>query len=155
MSNLTGKEAVKTAFTQLHSVDFLKSGAYCNLSAMAKPFGKRVDKWMKLKRTQKLFQAFRDDPCYGGAEPVVTRKGGYKPYIPGLSDVPDRGTFAHPDIAILFASWCDPRFALWMSRQIRIMMSSRQGQLVPRELEAEAISENDELNRHDIKDLHD
>ena len=127
MPNLTGKEPVKTAFHQLCSVDFLKSGAYCNLNDMAKPFGKRLGNWMRLKGTQKLFQAFRDDPSYGGAEPVVTSKGGYESY--GLDCVTDRGTFAHPDIAILFAAWCDPGFALWMARQARNLVVSRRGEL--------------------------
>ena len=116
MSNLTGKELNKTAFRQLCSADFLKSGAYCNLNDMARQFGKRLGDWTRLKGTQKLFQAFRDEPSYGGAEPIATC-------------VTDRGTFAHPDIAIVFAAWCDPGFALWMARQARNLVVSRQGEL--------------------------
>jgi len=101
LSNLTGKEPVATAFHQLGSVDFLRSGAYCNLNDIAKPFAKRLDNWMRLKGTQELFQAFRDDPSYGGAPPVITSTGGFQGH-----DEMDRGTLAHPDIALAFEKWC-------------------------------------------------
>ncbi|MCC5660687.1 KilA-N domain-containing protein [Nostoc sp. XA010] len=30
-----------------------------------------------------------------------------------------RGTYIHSLIAIVFAQWCNPKFALWVSQQMR------------------------------------
>jgi len=42
-TSLTGKDSLALALHQLGSVEFLRSGAYCNLNDIAQPFGKRID----------------------------------------------------------------------------------------------------------------
>lgn len=81
----------------------MRSGAYCNLNDIATPFGKRIDNWTRLKGVQELFVSFKEDPCYEGQEPIIASKGGYRQHPSDLRDVSDRGTFAHPDVAIQFA----------------------------------------------------
>jgi len=124
------------------------------LNDIAKPFAKRLDNWMRLKGTQELFQAFRDDPSYGGAPPVITSTGGFQGLPSHMRGVVDGGTFAHPDIAILFAGWCDPGFALWTARQIRHLLAYGEVNLYHREWTPEQFQEGVELNRDDIKDLY-
>ena len=155
--NLTGKGEYATAFHQLGSVDFMRSGAYCNLNDIAKPFGKRIDNWLRLDGTKRLFEDFKKDFAYGGAEPIITVKGNF-------SDTSDlryqsqiftrQGTYAHPDIAIQFAQWCSPGFALWVSRQIRHLMTYGEVNLHYREWTEDQVLQGNQLNRDDLTDLY-
>jgi hypothetical protein len=163
MKNLTGKDPVTTAIHKMGSVDFLRSGAYVNLNDIAKPFGKRVDNWMRLKGTKDLFDTFRNDPSYNGAQPIYAVKG--------LADLPSHlryglqeshgasllgygGTFAHPDVGIQFAQWCSPGFALWVSRQIRHLMTYGEVNLHYTEWSASDRIQGQQYNRDDINDLY-
>lgn len=76
MTNLTGKSERVTALHRLGSVEFLRSGAYVRLNDIAKPFGKRLDNWMRLKTTKELFEAFKVERCYNGAKPFYVIQGG-------------------------------------------------------------------------------
>jgi hypothetical protein len=145
VTNLTGKEATAVALHQLGSVEFLRSGAYCNLNDIAKPFGKRVDNWLRLKSTKTLIEAFKQDPSYNGAEPIIASRGGFKGHPSDLRDVPDRGTFAQ---------WCSPAFALWVSRQIRHLLTYGQVNIHYREWSEEQYHRGVEFNREDIKELY-
>ena len=99
-----GKDPVAIARHKLGTVQFIRGSAYTDLNDIAKPFGKRVRNWTRLKTTQKLFDEFRTNPVYGGAEPVITSKGGS---LDSRLDGKDRGTFAHPVIAKAFSDWCE------------------------------------------------
>ena len=106
MDNLTGKSPIVTANHFRGTVDFIRSGSYANLNDIAKPFGKRIDNWTRLKATQELFKAFRQEPCYQGSEPIVAVKGfqdlpsGYRHGFARQDGMNYGGTWAHPDIAI-------------------------------------------------------
>ncbi|MEG3881789.1 KilA-N domain-containing protein [Microcoleus sp. herbarium7] len=151
MANLTGKNPTAIALHQFGSVEFLRSDAYCNLNDIAKPFGKRVNNWMRLKSTQSLFEAFRQDPSYNGAKPFYDRD--LRSESTGKF-VPGGGTFAHPDIAIQFAQWCSPAFALWVSRQIRHLLTYGEVNIHYREWSEEQYQRGVEFNREDIRELY-
>lgn len=140
--NLTGKEDVAIAIHQLGSVEFYRSGAYCNLNDIAKPFGKRVDNWMRLKSTTSLLREFEQDPCYNGNPGILTKEGR------------GGGTFAHPDIAIQFAQWCSPGFALWVSRQIRHLLEFGEVNVHYREWTSEQRLQGVQYNRDDIEAMY-
>jgi len=148
---LAGKSDVTVAYHQLGSLEFLRSNAYCDLNQIARPFGKRVKDWTRLKGTQELFQAFREDVAYGGAEPFVDRSlrsASTGQFVTG------GGLYVHPDIAIQFAIWCSPAFALWVSRQIRHLMTYGEVNLNYREWTTEQVAQGLEFNRDDIKDMY-
>jgi KilA-N domain len=141
-NNLTGKEPYTIAIHQLGSVEFMRSGAYCNLNDIAKPFGKRVDNWMRLKSTTSLMREFEQDPSYNGVSGVITKEGR------------GGGTYVHPDIAIQFAQWCSPGFALWVSRQIRHLMTYGEVNIHYREWTEEKYLRGVQLNRDDIQEMY-
>lgn len=160
MDNLTGKDPVAIANHVRGTVEFIRSGAYANLNDIAKPFGKRIDNWTRLKTTQELFDEFRREPCYSGKEPIIAVKG--------IQDLPSHlrngfarqdgmkygGTWAHPDIAIQFAQWCSPGFALWVSRQIRHLLTYGEVNLHYTEWTEDQIESGRQLNREDIRDMY-
>ena len=123
-------------------VELLRSGAYVNLNDIARPFGNRVDNWKRLQSTQELFLSFDSDPSYNGAPAVVSKEGR------------KGGSFAHPDIAIQFAQWCDPGFALWVSRQIRHLMIFGEVNLHHTEWTPQQRLQGLLYNREDINDLY-
>lgn len=88
---------------------------YINLNQMAKATGKRIDNWTRLQQTTSLLREFTADPQYLGVEPIMAIEGR------------TGGTWAHPDIAVQFAQWCSPAFALLVSRWVREWMTSGRG----------------------------
>lgn len=148
-----GKDPVAIARHKLGTVEFMRSSAYTDLNSIAQVFGKRIDNWTRLKTTKQLFEEFKSDPVYGGAEPIITSTGGFKGLPSDLREVPDRGTFAHPDIAIQFAQWCSPGFALWVSRQIRHLMTYGEVNLHYTEWSDDDYFRGLEYNRDDNNDL--
>ena len=157
MTNLTGKSEQITALHQLGSVEFLRSGAYVRLNDIAKPFGKRLDNWMRLKTTKELFEAFKVDRSYNGAKAFYTIQGGNT--VPSDSrerseTLAAQGTFVHHDIAIQFAQWCSPGFALWVSRQVRHLLTYGEVNLHHTEWsEAEGVQGN-QFNTDDVRELY-
>lgn len=138
----------------------MRSNAYCSLDDIARPFGKRIDNWTRLEGTKKLFQEFKNDASYGGAEPVYTSTGGFVGLPSHMREAlsrssgKDRGTWVHPDIAIQFAQWCSPGFALWVSRQIRHLMTYGEVNIHYREWTETQQIEGQKFNRDDISDMY-
>lgn len=89
---------------------------YINLNQIANACGKRIDKWLENKETQELLSEFESQslntPNSGYLKPLFSQRGKYG------------GTWGHPDIAIQFAQWCSPSFALQVSRWVRQWMTT-------------------------------
>lgn len=152
---LTGKADTVTAIHKSGMVELVRSTGYCNLNDIAKTFGKRVDNWMRLKSTKDLIAAFESDPAYAGIPPFIASKGGRNEHPSHLRDATsDRGTWAHPDIAIDFAAWCDTGFRLWMYRQIRHLLQYGEVNLHYREWSSDQIQQGLEYNKDDIRELY-
>lgn len=160
MNNLTGKDPLTVANHVQGTVEFIRRGAYANLGDIAKPFGKRIDNWTRLKTTKELIAAFESEPCYRGMLPIITAKGfenlpSHLRYGLVRNDGTNYGgTWAHPDIAIQFAQWCSPGFALWVSRQIRHLLTYGEVNLHYTEWTDDQIESGIQLNREDIRDLY-
>lgn len=130
--NSTGKDPVALACYEGFDIEFLRSGRYVNLTQMAEATGKRVRNWTRLKTTQELLACFEKSPVYGGAPPLKVKRGrdfANSSDLGGLSlstilngDVPP-GVWVHPHIAIQFAQWASPQFALWVSAQIEALLT--------------------------------
>ncbi|MGB3789349.1 MAG: KilA-N domain-containing protein [Phormidesmis sp.] len=98
---------------------------YINLNQMATATGKRIDNWTRLQSTKELIAEF--DSQIASSDPreqlpaLITVTSGIEGQRGG------GGTWAHPDIAVQFAQWCSPTFALLVSRWVREWMTSGRG----------------------------
>lgn len=99
------KSAIITRTYENHAVTYNNEGWFNATEAAAK-FGRRVDKWAGTKETQ----AYIDALC----EMSNTPKKGYLKTVRGANG----GTWLHPKLAVMFARWLDPRFAIWCDMQI-------------------------------------
>ena len=86
-----------------------ESNGYVSLTDMAKAAGKQVNDYLRLDSTNEYIQALG----YEVGNPVssliqIVQGKGKK-----------QGTWAHPDIAIDFAKWCNVHFRIWANRTLR------------------------------------
>lgn len=77
-----------------------------NATEAADRFGRRVDHWLANQETKDYIAAL--------CEITNTRKEGYLKTKRGVGG----GTWLHPKLAVRFAQWLDPRFAVWCDAQI-------------------------------------
>ena len=83
---------------------------FVNAKAMAKPFGKRPVDWLRLPSAKEFIQAVSEvRSMYTVDSLIVTRSGG----LGGGG-----GTWLHKELAIEFARWLSPKFAIWCNDRI-------------------------------------
>lgn len=94
---------------------------WVNATQMAKPFRKKANDFLRIDATKAFVAALCADVGKSGNPDLVvaTRHGGSAP-----------GTWMHPDLALEFARWLSPEFAIWCNRTIRRIMSG-EAQLGP------------------------
>ncbi len=107
-----------------------REDGYINLNQMANATGKRIDHWLKTEPTKELFDEFlRHQKCPYLSTPsegeFSENASDSKDIEPPIRTIQGRngGTWAHPDIAIQFAMWCSPAFALQVSKWVRTYMT--------------------------------
>ena len=99
------------------AVSFNQDG-YLNASAIAKHFGKRVPDFLKTEQNQEYISALAEHLSKTKKivleenQLVIVKHGGNQ-----------SGTWLHPKLAIHFARWLDPRFAVWCDEQIEHILS--------------------------------
>jgi len=111
----------------------VRRDGYVNVTKICHVAGKRLDNWKVLdssKESMKYLQKTLDD------EAANVNLGFDLPGIPGRSNpklalestfggnCPGRGTFAHPDLAIIIAAWASIPFQFQVSRWVRELMTS-------------------------------
>lgn len=94
--------------------------AYLNATAIAKQFGKVVKDYLKTERTQEYIIALSEavkmasqsdgKKILSQNDLVIIKKGNSKNF--------EQGTWLHPKLAIDFARWLNPKFAVWCDMQI-------------------------------------
>ena len=84
-----------------------------NATEMAKPFGKRPAKWLELPST-KEFLATLVTIRKSDSEFVKTINGG--------TTEKGKGTWMHEDVALEFARWLSPAFAIWCNDRIKELL---------------------------------
>lgn len=77
-----------------------------NATQMAKPFKKRVNDWKNLPSTKNFLDVLE-----------ATRKSGR--LIETMNGI---GTWLHEDVALEFARWLSPQFAIWCNDRIKELM---------------------------------
>ena len=79
-----------------------------NATKMAKPFGKNPKDWLKLQSTQEFLQELTKRRKILLTDLVQVKYGGKDP-----------GTWMHEDVALEFARWLSPAFAIWCNDKIK------------------------------------
>lgn len=87
-------------------VRFTEDGWF-NATAAARHFGKRIDNWLRLDEAKTYMAALAEALSASDVREFVRAQEGR-----------NGGTWLHPKLAVAFARWCDPRFAVWCDLQI-------------------------------------
>lgn len=82
---------------------------FVNATEMAKPFGKNVKDWTRLQGTSDFVNAYKS--AKGQISLLEIQKGGNAP-----------GSWMHEDLALEFARWLNPAFAIWCNDRIKELM---------------------------------
>lgn len=90
-------------------------GLFVNATEMAKSFGKRTSDWMQNQSSKEFISALTDVRKSVSADFQAIRvvKG-------GASNL--QGTWMHEDVALEFARWLSPAFAIWCNDRIKELL---------------------------------
>ncbi len=84
-----------------------------NATQMAKPFGKQPIDWLKTNQSKDYIETFSKLKFISLADLVQVIKGGNNP-----------GTWMHEDVALEFARWLSPAFAIWCNDRIKELLKT-------------------------------
>ena len=104
------------------AVSFREDG-YLNATQIAAHFGKLPKDYLKTEQTQQYISALaeslseRTKILTDENQIVIVKKGNSKNFT--------QGTWLHPKLAIHFARWLNPRFAVWCDEQIEILLNGK------------------------------
>ena len=89
------------------------SATMVNATEMAKPFGENKSPrfWIRLPTTQEFLSTLSDVRKLHITQLVTTAKGN--------SSLFEQGTWMHEDVALEFARWLSPQFAIWCNDRIK------------------------------------
>ncbi|RPC01509.1 KilA-N domain-containing protein [Neisseria meningitidis] len=102
------------------AVSFREDG-YLNATQIATHFGKLPKDYLKTEQTQQYISALaeslseRTKILTDENQIVIVKKGNSKNFT--------QGTWLHPKLAIHFARWLNPKFAVWCDEQIEILLN--------------------------------
>lgn len=99
-----------------HSFTFREDGWF-NMTKAAQHFGKQLNNFWVSPETKEYMAALASTLNSKGQELVQA--------IPGNRYTPNRGTWAHPKLAIFFARWLDVRFAVWCDAVIEDTLTKK------------------------------
>ena len=99
------------------AVSFRKDG-YLNATQIAAHFGKLPKDYLKSEQTQQYISALAENLSVRRKilteenQIVIVKRGGN-----------EQGTWLHPKLAIHFARWLNPKFAVWCDEQIEALLN--------------------------------
>lgn len=82
-----------------------------NATEMAKPFGKRAKDWLKLQSAKEFIQTLSEGKNILSTDLVKVIYGD------------NGGTWMHEDVALEFARWLAPAFAIWCNDRIKELLT--------------------------------
>lgn len=85
-----------------------------NATEMAKSFGKLVGDWTRLKSTNDFLQELESDMHIPISQLIVVNKGNSANFA--------QGTWMYEDVALEFARWLSPAFAIWCNNRIKELL---------------------------------
>lgn len=101
------------------AVSFREDG-YLNATQIASHFGKQARDYLKTEQTQQYitalaeFLSVKTKILTKENQVVIVKRGGS-----------EQGTWLHPKLAIHFARWLDPKFAVWCDEQIEALLNGK------------------------------
>jgi phage antirepressor YoqD-like protein len=84
-----------------------------NATQMAKPFSKQPIDWLKTNQSKEYIETFSKLKIISLADLVQVTKGGN-----------NSGTWMHEDVAMEFARWLSPAFAIWCNDRIKELLKT-------------------------------
>lgn len=109
---------LKTFNYEGNAVTFeMGNGVMVNATEMARQFGKRPVDWLNLPSTKEFLNELSEVRKSNNAEIqlVLTKRGG--------ADLSAQGTWLHEDVALEFARWLSPKFAIWCNDRIKELLT--------------------------------
>lgn len=100
---------------------------YVDATGLCRQRGKKLNHYLENKGTQELIEALASDTGIPASDLVQVRKGNQAGGPRGNG----QGTWLHPDLAIDFARWACPRFALQVARWVRELIVTGKVELDP------------------------
>lgn len=98
------------------SITFFKGeNVMVNATEMAKPFGKTTKDWLRTTSSQEFISSLSAVRQILLTEMVQVRQGG---------DPKLQGTWMHEDVALEFARWLSPKFAIWCNDRIKELLTT-------------------------------
>ena len=100
-------------------VSFREDG-FLNATAIAAHFGKLPKDYLKNEQTQQYISALAENLSVRRKiltkenQIVIVKRGGS-----------EQGTWLHPKLAVHFARWLDPKFAVWCDEQIEALLNGK------------------------------
>lgn len=91
----------------------LGENVMANATETAKPFGKQPIDWLKTNQSKDYIETFSKLKFISLADLVQVTKGGNNP-----------GTWMHEDVALEFARWLSPAFAIWCNDRIKELLKT-------------------------------
>ena len=96
-----------------NSISFDRSdGVMVNATQMAKPFGKRTHDWLKQASVKEFLETLSVARKVVTENLVYIKQGGT-----------NQGTWMHEDVALEFARWLSPQFAIWTNIKIKELLT--------------------------------
>ncbi len=88
------------------------NGIMVNATQMALPFGKKSNDWLKTQSTQEFIRELSEVRKINSPDlvQVIYGDGG--------------GTWMHEDVAVEFARWLSPKFAIWCNDKVKELMQN-------------------------------
>ena len=122
--------SIQTFSFNQFSVSFQENG-YLNATAIAEQYDKRVGNYLRNERTQeyitalteRLFNPETRNRATAENQLVIIKKGG--------NDKKSQGTWLHPKLAVDFARWLNPKFAVWCDEQIEALLNGKVSDALP------------------------
>ena len=117
--NEQANQAVQTAIVTFDyegtPVSFSKGeGVMINATEMAKPFGKMTKDWLVNQSTKDYLNTLSSVRGIPLSQLVEVRKGNSSKFT--------QGTWMHEDVAMEFARWLSPAFAIWTNDRIKELL---------------------------------
>lgn len=101
-----------------------RADGYLNATAIAAHFGKQPRDYLKTEQTQQYIAALAENLSV--KTKILTKENQIVSVKRGGDE---QGTWLHPKLAIHFARWLDPKFAVWCDEQIEQLLSGSQPKL--------------------------
>lgn len=91
----------------------IQDNTFVNATEMAKTYGKRPADFLKTGPTREFIEALSATKGIVATDLVIVRNGGTR-----------FGTWMHEDVALEFARWLSPAFAIWCNDRIKELLTT-------------------------------